>query len=439
MNDVFILYEGETLTEEKLKEFIEKHKEQCKRYDRLFNLYIGQHEILTQANKPGGKPDNRLVVNYAKLIVDIFNGYFMGTPPKITHEDKVISEFINEFNKRNNLDDNNTERSKLSSIFGHSYALVFTDEDGLPGTSYIDPREGFIIYDDSIRQRPLYGVRYIAGKDGTLKGSYSDDMYITYFEEDKDKNIIETDVEDHYFGEVPMIEFVENAERQSAFENVETLISAYNKALSEKANDVDYFADAYLLITGVELTNEQVAKMRDTRTINPVSEEGHEIIVQFLEKPNADETQENFINRLEKLIFQISMVANINDELFGNSSGIALQYKLQSMSNLAINKERKFTKGLNKLYELVGNMPNSELGTEWMNLSYKFTRNMPNNLLDEATIVQMLHGIVPDETLFTILSIITDVKQALEQKEAESKSEYRSFESRFDYEEEQEE
>ena len=439
MNDVFILYEGETLTEEKLKEFIEKHKEQCKRYDRLFNLYIGQHAILTQANKPGGKPDNRLVVNYAKLIVDIFNGYFMGTPPKVTHEDEDISKFINEFNKRNNLDDNNTEESKLSSIFGHAYALVFTDEDGLPGTSYIDPREGFIIYDDSIRQRPLYGVRYIAGKDGTLKGSYSDDMYITYFEEDKDKNIIETDVEDHYFGEVPMIEFVENAERQSAFENVETLINAYNKALSEKANDVDYFADAYLLITGADLTNEQVAKMRDARTINPVSEEGHEIVVRFLEKPNADETQENFINRLEKLIFQISMVANINDELFGNSSGIALQYKLQSMSNLAINKERKFTKGLNKLYELVGNMPNSELGTEWMNLSYKFTRNMPNNLLDEATIVQMLHGIVPDETLFTILSIITDVKLALEQKEAESKSEYRSFESRFDYEEEQEE
>ena len=29
-----------------------------------------------------------------------------------------------------------------------------------------------------------------------------------------------------------------------------TMINAYNKALSEKANDVDYFADAYLKVLG---------------------------------------------------------------------------------------------------------------------------------------------------------------------------------------------
>ena len=32
------------------------------------------------------------------------------------------------------------------------------------------------------------------------------------------------------------------------FEPVLTMINAYNKAISEKANDVDYFADAYLKV-----------------------------------------------------------------------------------------------------------------------------------------------------------------------------------------------
>ena len=68
----------------------------------------------------------------------------------------------------------------------------------------------------------------------------------------------------------------------------------------------------------------------------------------FSRRPNGDTTQENLINRLEKLIFQICMVANISDENFGASSGIALKYKLQAMSNLAKTKERKFTSGMNR-------------------------------------------------------------------------------------------
>lgn len=430
MNEVFILYDDEELTMDKLKEFIEKHKKRCKRYEELFNLYIGAHKILKEESKANGKPDNRLVVNFAKYIVDTFNGFFMGIPPKVTHEDENISQYLDEINKRNNQDDNNTEISKMCDIYGHSYGLVFTDEDAQPGTSYISPREGFIIYDDSIRRKALYGVRYIADKDGNLlKGSYSDSEGIFYFEQDKDGKIYETDVGIHYFGEVPMVEFIENDERQSAFENVETLINAYNKALSEKANDVDYFADAYLLITGVELTPAMLSSIRDNRTINPTGDDISDIVVQFLDKPNADTTQENLINRLEKLIFQTSMVANINDELFGNSSGIALQYKLQSMSNLAIAKERKFTKGLNKMYELIGNLPNSKLGDEWVNLEYTFTRNMPNNLMDEAQIAQLLYGITSEETVFRGLSNVQDVKQEIERKQKEREA--GAYESRF--------
>ena len=49
-----------------------------------------------------------------------------------------------------------------------------------------------------------------------------------------------------------------------------------------------------------------------------------------LQKSTADGTQENLLNRLETLIYQTSMVANISDESYGNAtSGVALAYKLQ--------------------------------------------------------------------------------------------------------------
>ena len=135
------------------------------------------------------------------------------------------------------------------------------------------------------------------------------------------------------------------------------MIDAYNKAISEKANDVDYFADAYLKILGAKLKPEDLQELRRNRIINFEGEDAGALIVEFLQKPNGDTTQENLINRLEKLIFQISMVANISDENFGTSSGIALKYKLQAMSNLALTKQRKFTSGMNRRYKLIFSNP----------------------------------------------------------------------------------
>ena len=132
---------------------------------------------------------------------------------------------------------------------------------------------------------------------------------------------------------VPATEYVENEERIGIFEGVLPMINAYNKALSEKANDVDYFADAYLIVLGADMDEEDIKSLRENRIINFPGDDTPNLVVKFLEKPNGDTTQEHLIDRLERLIYQISMVANISDESFGASSGIALKYKLQAMSN----------------------------------------------------------------------------------------------------------
>jgi hypothetical protein len=120
-----------------------------------------------------------------------------------------------------------------------------------------------------------------------------------------------------------------------------------NKALSEKANDVDYYADAYLKVLGATLDAEGAKHIRDNRIINFEGDDAAKIVCEFMAKPEGDTTQENLLNRLERLIFQISMVANISDENFGASSGIALKYKLQAMSNL----ENTFKIKTNKSYK----------------------------------------------------------------------------------------
>lgn len=417
---MFILPGGTELTPEILQKHIDKHKALQPRYERLGKMYKGDHEILHQTQKEAYKPDNRLVVNFAKYIVDTLNGYFIGIPVKVTHDHEPTAEYLDFLNKYNDQDDNNAELSKLCSIYGHAYEMLYIDEASQIGITYIEPSQCFMIYDDSIVRKPLYAVRYYTTEypDGTkrMEGSFSDKHAIQYFHGD-DKRIHYDDLKAHYFGDVPIIEYVENEERLGAFETVETLINAFDKAFSEKANDVDYYADAYLLILGALLDEDTKKDLRDNRIINMAGDNVGDLTVQFLEKPDADATQENLVTRLEKLIFHISMVANINDENFGSATGISLKYKLQSMNNLAKTKERKFSSGMNRRYRMIASVPTSKLsGDDWMGIEYQFTRNIPSNLLEESEIAGNLAGITSEETQLKVLSIVDNVKEELARK-----------------------
>src|SRR5699024_7395436 len=171
------------MTEELLLELINKHKSSHERYNRIKKMYKGDHPILHQKKKEEYKPDNRLVVNYAKYIVDVLNGFFIGIPVKINHEVEEINDYLDFVDKFNDQDDNNAELSKLCSIYGHAYEMIYIDGDGQLGITYIEPDEAFVVYDDSIVGKPMYGVRYYNNIDNKLEGSYSDIYKIAYFKE----------------------------------------------------------------------------------------------------------------------------------------------------------------------------------------------------------------------------------------------------------------
>lgn len=385
------------------------------RYDKLGNAYKNDYEIFRLPPKPPHKPDNRIAVNFAKYITDTMNGFFMGIPVKITAEDERIQKAVDFFNSFNDVDDHNAELSKICSIYGRAYEMYFVDEDGNIGMQATAPDESFIIYDNSILNRTKAYVRYYKDTDDNLiKGSVSDNSVVRYFNFDGSRVRFVDEEKIHGFDGVPAVEYVENKERMGIYESAMSQINAFNKALSEKANDVDYFADAYMKILGPRLDESEKQFIRDNRIINF---EGYEnITVDFMAKPNADTTQENLINRLERLIFITSMVANVSDEQFGTASGIALKYRMLSMNNLAQMKERKFTAGFNKRYKLVFSNPILQMAKDdWLKLSYQFTRNYPVNLADEADTAGKLSGITSKRTQLSVISAVKSVDDELEQ------------------------
>ncbi len=417
----------EEVTEDLVSEAVALHQSHLlKGYIENEDMYMSQHKILCQRQKEPWKPDNRLVINYAKYIVDTFSGYQIGVPVKVTHDNEEVTEFINDFRKLNDMEDTEFELAKMSDIFGHAFLYVYQDESGNTRTTYNSPVNMFIVHDNTIEEKPLFSVRY-AFNEGEVTG---------YGQVITDKEVIDISVEkggsvsfgerdSHLYGKLPVVELIENEERQGVFESVKTLINALNKAASEKANDVDYFADAYLKIVGVELKEDMATQIRENRIFNlwKNGSDGALPDVGFLEKPNSDTTQENLIALLKESIFAVSMVANLSEEDFGNASGTALAFKLQAMDNLAKMKDRKMQSALNRLYEIVFNVPMATVPNDgWTGIKYKFTRNVPRNILEEAQVVSQLSGQVSNETKLSVLSIVDNPKQEIEKMKKEEES-----------------
>lgn len=401
---------------------IAKHNNMLQRYTYLENMYKGFHDIFKGPDKENWKPDNRLAVNFPRYITDTFTGYGYGVPIKVTHPDEKVNDAIQLFGRQNEITDHEAEMVKKCCIYGHAFEFMYQNEQHETKVSSISPKELFVVYDDKLSQRALFAVRYgvypqSSDKAGKTYGEvYTKDFIYTF----EDKKVSEGI--DNPYGFIPCVEWRLNDERMGLFEPITGLVETYNATLGEKANDVDAFAEAYLAILGAELDDDGVRHIRDNRIINLYgTDNAKDILIQFLQKPTADGTQENLLNRLETLIYQISMVANISDESFGNAaSGVSLAYKLQAMSNLALTFDRKIEKSLRKRYKIFCSLvTNVHDPLAYQDIEIKTTRNIPVNTQNEAQIASTLQGVVSKETQLSVLSIVPDVRREIEKMEEE--------------------
>ena len=412
-----------------INEYICKHEERLPRYEYLENLYEGFHDIFNVPEKEAWKPDNRLAVNFPKYVTDVFLGYAYGVPIKRSHPDKKIDEAIAEFDRNNSMTDHDFEMVKNVCKYGHAFEYFYQDEETKTRVADNTPKEMFVVYENTLRKAALFAVRYGYKDDGITKyGEVITKETVREFEGDEFK-----EERPNPYGKINVVEWIMNKERMSLYEEISGMTEMFNKTIGEKANDVESFAEAYLAIIGAEVDEDGIARIRDNRIINMCgTDEAKDVLVQFLQKPSADGTQENLLDRSERLIHKISMIPDINTESFGNSSGVAIEYKLKSMSDLAKNLDRLVVKSMKKRYKLFCTLATNVSNKDaWKDIEFKTTRNLPKNVLEEAQTAAQLEGIVSEETQLGVLSIIEDVSEEIKKKEKEQKKQEQKHESQL--------
>lgn len=421
------LYPEKDITSEDVLTFIRKNQERVNEiYNRNYDLYTGNHDIIKKPiDATSFRPDNRIVSNWANYVVDTYVGYFMGKPAKISLDDKSKNELLQDWLNNNGFQDKLAEVAKQVAIYGSSYMLAYQDEDGETRVAVVDASSGFMIYDTSINRKPLAFVRYAYFNNELIGELYTQNAVYSITND----GVNEEPTRELLFKAVPAIEFYASEERLSLIGKIITLINAYDNAFSKKANQVDYFDQAYLKIIGLQLerdkqTGEPILDLSGNKVIYSPTQNTGNVDVDFISKPDGDNMQENMLNRILNDIFQTAMVANLNDEAFsGNSSGVAIRYKLLAMQNQAAFEERKFKLSLRRFLGAIATLGKivGSVDAEYMRkeLNFDFKRNIPINEADEANTAKTLEGIVSKETQLKTLTIVDDPKAEIERMNEE--------------------
>ena len=382
------------------------------KYQTNEDYYFGKHKILNRWFEDTSKPNNKVMVNYPKYITSIRTGYFSSSPISFDSEDKYYLADIMAILEANDFKKVFSELDTYSSIYGHAFLVMYLDEEGEIKMVPQKPMDWIYVRDNSLEQKPRFAIRYYAWFDDVQnEQQYDIELYtkneiINY--EGGPTNLKEIGRRQHYFNHLPVLEFCENESKKGAFEDVIGLIDSYETILSDSTNLIEYFSDCYLVLTGCDADESDIAQMKQNRVI--VLPENSNAT--FLMK-NLNETyNKNTLRSLQEDIFTTACCPLLNDSSFGsNSSGVAIEYKLYSMQKSIQNKENIFRKGFNQMFSMIKAILELKgVVHEDSKMIMTFVRSNPVNSLTEiADSISKLRGTVSNETLLSQLDFVSNV------------------------------
>lgn len=383
-------------------------------------------EIMSRVAEDPSRPNNKIVTNYCASIVDNFQGYLTGKP--ITYAGKGTEDIstLLEILRANDVDNSDSVFMRNGLIAGKAYQLCYVNKNNEKKFKNLDSECVVPVYSNDLDEELLYCIYFYpitTWKEDVFETRFSINVYDTtniyHYESDSAfcNVVVADEPEEHHFTRVPFVVFDLNDSNTPIFQKVITLQDAYNTLLSDGVNDFEAFVDAYMVLKNVSATAEELAEMKESRTILIDGEDE----VSYLTKNSADTQIQQLMDDIRTNIHTISNSPDFSSEEFnsGVSSGVALQFKLVGFSNVASNIESQFRKALNDRIDLINQIVYLT-DTRSYEVSITFTYNLPSSISDTVEMVNSLRGLVSDETLLAQLPFIGDVEKEKERITAQN-------------------
>lgn len=384
--------------------------EQVPRLETLDKYSKGQNETIYDTNRriDNTKADNRIAHNFGKLISQFVAGYTTSVPIKYVIGDTKQQEVLDDFNDKNSIATLDNELMTDVAKYGRAFDIQYKNETG-EKVRLSSVFETLVIQDATIEHNPLAGVRVVsAGFQGDNNTDttytitlYTDHEIITFAPmKNGDTTLVEVDTQIHFYGSIPITEYTSNNSRIGWYEDVLSLIDAYDMAVSDGSNYIQDVVNSLLVISGDfkvpdKGIDELIRQIKSYGILGLQSGYGPDgkatsVSADYISPSYDSQTNENNKDRLRKDIFTLSNVPDMADENFsGNSSGVAMRYKIFGFEQSIGQTINNFKRGLQNRYKaLFGLLVATSKATDQNGLTMTFTPNLPYAVSEEA---QMLN------------------------------------------------
>ncbi len=165
------------------------------------------------------------------------------------------------------------ELAKRCSIDGSCFEMLYLDEEAKIRMARVPAQSGIMICEtDSGFSTPMAMIRTVVSRDRhdnlIRKVEFWNAYMVMRFRSVNGGYLNLEAVEEHYWQDVPFVEYINNEERIGDYEGVITEIDAYNLVQSNTANYFQSNDDAILKISKMgDVSEKEIQEMREKRAI----------------------------------------------------------------------------------------------------------------------------------------------------------------------------
>lgn len=398
------------ITELLLQRIIRKHRFNSKYNKKLDNRYkVVKEGVPIFGRRP--RFDNEVINNtvnndFFGEIVDFKTGYFAGKPisyyysktdeseqdtggdEAVEQVSKVLSDFIT----LNNMYDKDLEMTKQAAISGYCGRLFYHDTDGNERVMIVPAYQTIILSKTHISE-PEYAVRYFLTTDINDNKIWKVEFYDSnniYYYEGMLSNLKFVKQDQNLYDYCPLQGIPNNDEFIGDAEKVLQAIDDYDRTVSDNSNDIESFSNAYMVYENIIASDSEIEKAQASGAIKfKTGPNGGKVY--FLTKDVNDTFTENHLNRLERNIYKNSKTPNLNDESFGNASGISLKFKLLGLETKCGMFQAKVDSAGVYMFKLLASAwRKKRINVDPLQCYMEYSRNFPLDVLGEAQAAQAL-------------------------------------------------
>lgn len=229
----------------------------------LWNYYKGDQPIRYRTKVSRDDIINKIVENHAYEFVQFKTGQTYGEPVQYISrkDDERINKAVDELNDYMvdaNKQEKDIKSGEWQSATGTSFKAAQNNKNGDIPFRIVAPTplNTFVIYSRQTEE-PMLAVQELKDENGEwYKLCFSENM------EFKIKNSKLVYAKLHAFGDIPIVEYPNNAERISDIELVMDILDAMNNMQSNRMDSIEQFVQSWIKFVNCDIDEEQFKEMK---------------------------------------------------------------------------------------------------------------------------------------------------------------------------------